>query len=491
MTNYNMSNAGLQTTVHISMLITAFAGIALYNVVEILVLIFFTFKKRRGLYFWSLLVSGIAIIPYTLGLLFKFFLAYPLALNEFIATLIILGWCFMVTGQSVVLYSRLHLLMSSRKARRVLWMIICNFFVSNIPIAILVYGANSSNPDPWLPTYGIWERLQLCLYFTQETIISGLYVYEVFKLRRSMRTTSSASWNSGMETKRKVMSHLIYINILIIMIDVSLLVTEFIGHYEIQVLYKGAVYSIKLKLEFRILNQIVEVAQQTRRQSQAVFDSDSSSSAPSFFYNSFDNRSQRQPKASPGVLTPVNEEAGPLCPAQPEASSTETLDVVSDMSVPTPPSRLRYGRSVNFSSEPSVRQTVTFTGQDDDYISPRGSIAPTTDDNSPKRISFSLPEAIPRQSRRDSSQRSERKNSVVSTSSSHRSSNEGYRRNISLSTVQNVVQGRENHHTTIHGATPIHIDWPHGQSRGKESENVYGQEKAHCPNVDEHAPPPK
>jgi len=46
---------------------TAFTAIAWYNAIEILVLIFFAFKRYSGLYFWALLVTTIGVIPYATG----------------------------------------------------------------------------------------------------------------------------------------------------------------------------------------------------------------------------------------------------------------------------------------------------------------------------------------------------------------------------------------------------------------------------------------
>lgn len=55
------------------------------------------------------------------------------------------------------------------------------------------------------------------------------------------------------------MRHLLRVNILIIVMDLTLLGTEFANHYEIQTTYKSALYSIKLKLEFVVLNQLVKL----------------------------------------------------------------------------------------------------------------------------------------------------------------------------------------------------------------------------------------
>jgi hypothetical protein len=76
----NVSSAGQGITggyegnsLPLKICIAFFLGLAMYNVVELMVLIFGTFQRYRGLYFWSLVVSGLGIIPYSLGFLFKYF----------------------------------------------------------------------------------------------------------------------------------------------------------------------------------------------------------------------------------------------------------------------------------------------------------------------------------------------------------------------------------------------------------------------------------
>jgi hypothetical protein len=59
------------------------------------------------------------------------------------------------------------------------------------------------------------------------------------------------------------MLHLIYINILVILMDITLLCTEYANLYEIQITFKGALYSIKLRLEFAILNDLMSIAAPT------------------------------------------------------------------------------------------------------------------------------------------------------------------------------------------------------------------------------------
>lgn len=47
--------------------ITICCALALYNAIELLLLIFTTFRKYHGLYFWSMLIATAGIVPYTIG----------------------------------------------------------------------------------------------------------------------------------------------------------------------------------------------------------------------------------------------------------------------------------------------------------------------------------------------------------------------------------------------------------------------------------------
>lgn len=48
---------------------TAFTAISWYNSIEILVIVFCIFKKYSGLYFWSLIINALSIVPYATGML--------------------------------------------------------------------------------------------------------------------------------------------------------------------------------------------------------------------------------------------------------------------------------------------------------------------------------------------------------------------------------------------------------------------------------------
>lgn len=62
--------------------------------------------------------------------------------------------------------------------------------------------------------------------------------------------------NIKREEARSVMFHLILVNILMILMDLTLLGTEYANQYSIETTYKSTLYSIKLKIEFSILNRL-------------------------------------------------------------------------------------------------------------------------------------------------------------------------------------------------------------------------------------------
>lgn len=234
----------------IKITIATFAGIAWYNAVELIILVFVTFNKYRGLYFWSLLVSAsIGVLPYSLGFLLKFF---DLTSATWLSvTLLTIGWYCMVTGQSVVLYSRLHLVLRNPSVlKRVLAMIIINAIILHIPTTVLTYGSNMA-PDrgAYIAGYNVMEKIQMTGFCVQEFIISGLYIWETTKMLR-------LDQEGG---KRKIMFQLLSINLIIILMDLGLLIIEYLNLYIMETMLKGVVYSIKLKLEFAVLGKLVHL----------------------------------------------------------------------------------------------------------------------------------------------------------------------------------------------------------------------------------------
>jgi hypothetical protein len=267
--------------------IIVFISLALYNVVELSFIIFATFKRRGGLYFWSFIVAAWSIAPYAVGFLLK--ALQVLSLTWIYVTLIVIGWCGMVTGQSVVLYSRLHLVMHHEfRLRLVLIMIIVNAVICHVPIIVMVYGANSADPAPFVAPYSVYEKVQVTIFFIQEVIISGCYIIATTKMLRLHRGLH------GKKSSRGLMTHLIVVNIIIILLDITILGLEYAGLYDLQTAYKALVYSIKLKMEFSILNRLVELTRGSTNASSSHTRSRATEGA-NIWMETFDKERQKNP----------------------------------------------------------------------------------------------------------------------------------------------------------------------------------------------------
>ena len=154
----------------------------------------------------------------------------------------------MVTGQAFVLYSRLHLVVrKQRTLRYLLYMIIIDAICFHIPTIVFTYGSNSANADFWTPKFNVMERIQLVGFCLQEFVISTVYIMATVRLLGSIYHSMT----------RKVMVQLIAINSICIGMDIILIGLEFSNQYVGEAAIKPMIYSIKLKLEFAVLNQLM------------------------------------------------------------------------------------------------------------------------------------------------------------------------------------------------------------------------------------------
>ncbi|KAK3217053.1 hypothetical protein GRF29_1g1823854 [Pseudopithomyces chartarum] len=228
------------------------SSLALYNSLELELLIFTTFHAYRGLYFWALCISSFGVIPYVLGFMMEYFMWSELWLGTFVDTT---GWVLMVTGQSVVLYSRLWLLFGTgqkRLLKLIKFMIIFDAIIFHGITIIIAYGARyGDRKTDFGHAYNIFERIQMCVFFCQEMVLSGIYIWkalDILQLSERKRQLSHTMWQ------------LLSINVIIIALDIALLAMEFAGQHVLQQAIKGLIYCVKLKLELAILNKLVDVS---------------------------------------------------------------------------------------------------------------------------------------------------------------------------------------------------------------------------------------
>ncbi|KAJ5885471.1 hypothetical protein N7495_009981 [Penicillium taxi] len=206
------------------------------------------FNKYNGLYFWTMQVASWGI----------FFHAVPAAIRYITGSSIlpvcvpfIIGWYCMVTGQAVVQYSRLHLVvLDMRRLRWVLWMIIFNFIVLQIPMTILFLFVNLGNTR-FSRAAKIYDRIQLCGFCIQESIISIIYIYESCRALKPLQQVRGRAY-------RRVHWHLIIVNAVVLILNALLLFMEY-QYHTLEVSLKTVVYTIKLKIEFSVLRKLTSL----------------------------------------------------------------------------------------------------------------------------------------------------------------------------------------------------------------------------------------
>ncbi|GAP83794.1 putative integral membrane protein [Rosellinia necatrix] len=236
----------------IAMLIGGFFAIAIYNSIEIYISIFRRFPRRRGLYFWSMVCANTGIPVLSIFSLLRYF---NITAPGPTSVPVDIGWWLMVTGQSFVLYSRLHLVVGdSRKLRWLLCMIFAVCLFIQLPSSVLftVISFGSATKSRTITAFTSVETAQLVTVSLQESILSGVYVYACSSTLKTMEIIKGPK-------VRRMLYELIGLFIVVAALDISLIAVQFAGYFHIQTTYKPVVYSIKLKLEAFVLGNLVNL----------------------------------------------------------------------------------------------------------------------------------------------------------------------------------------------------------------------------------------
>jgi hypothetical protein len=91
------------------------------------------------------------------------------------------------------------------------------------------------------------------MFSTQEIIISSFYVRAAYKYLQSQ-------FNVHKSKARNAMCLLLLIQLIIIALDITIIVLDLSGYLKLKVIIHSFVYSVKLELEFVVLNQLIEMS---------------------------------------------------------------------------------------------------------------------------------------------------------------------------------------------------------------------------------------
>ncbi|KAL9588056.1 MAG: hypothetical protein Q9203_003133 [Teloschistes exilis] len=212
---------------------------------ELILTILLTDRRRSGCYFWALLISSTGCIIHALGFVLKFLVGTSWLVD---LAFIDIGWIAMVSGQSFVLWSRLNLVVRSKRILNcVLAAIIIDGLALHIPTLVFIYGANSPSAGRWINGFNIMERVQLVGFSIQEFAIGGIYIFATVKLLTAIYYPGT----------RRAMYQLLIISCLCLAMDVVLVALEFSNNYVTEASVKSLIYAIKLKLEYAVYSQLV------------------------------------------------------------------------------------------------------------------------------------------------------------------------------------------------------------------------------------------
>lgn len=213
--------------------------------IELLILVYVTFKRHTGLYFWSIVITTLGIILQTTGYILKSFENKTPVV--FVIIVCKVGWVSNVTGFAIVLWSRLHLVVNQHRILKyLLIMILVNGLLWHTPVVVFEFGLMTGKHATYYRLMQIFERIQQTIFTLQETILSSLYIYHTIRFL-----------NIGypMHT-RKVMGLLLCVQVLVVALDAMLTAFDFIDWFTLKCTVHPFIYAIKLKLEFIVLNQL-------------------------------------------------------------------------------------------------------------------------------------------------------------------------------------------------------------------------------------------
>ncbi|KAF1981554.1 hypothetical protein K402DRAFT_306200, partial [Aulographum hederae CBS 113979] len=226
-------------------LTSAFFAIALWLSLDLTAQVWFTFKKHKRLYCWAILITTWGIAGHAIAFIFKLFVPGHNVIGSTILGKI--SWVANTTGFSVVLYSRLHLVIRSPGLlRTVLVFIIADAFLFHTPVIVFSFAMDGPNPARWVPYMNVAERIQVIGFTLQELVISTIYTYSAAKFLRGGYS----------HQLRNILIFLVLAQVLIFSSDMVMVVTDYLDMFTLKASLHPFIYALKLKIEFVVLNQL-------------------------------------------------------------------------------------------------------------------------------------------------------------------------------------------------------------------------------------------
>ena len=238
---------------------SGFFALTFYLLIDVNLGIYRAFRRRTGLYYWSMIIGIWACALNCVGLVLDRFKSNATTIWPLWTAFVLFGWAVYCPAELLVLYSRLHLINQNLTFQR--WLLVyllCASFVIIVPCLVLnwpAYNANSTVSSLWSPRMAISTRADQICFTVLEATISCVYIWDLLKLLKLKSTVR----------QRRVMRDLVCVNIICISLDCIEVVLVFLNEVSLAFPVQTLSYMLKFKLEFVVLNQLMAVAAKGHR----------------------------------------------------------------------------------------------------------------------------------------------------------------------------------------------------------------------------------
>lgn len=135
------------------------------------------------------------------------------------------GWVLNVTGFSIVLWSRLHLVINSPRIRRyILIMILANGVLCHTPIIVFEIGLKSSRFELFQKPMAIMACIQQTVFGLQDCIISALYIYYTKEFLNSGYSVNT----------RRVIILLVLVQVFVMALDACMVAFQYMNMFALK-----------------------------------------------------------------------------------------------------------------------------------------------------------------------------------------------------------------------------------------------------------------
>ena len=232
----------------------AFISLTLYIILDVNFGIYRIFRRKQGLYYWSLIFATWGTAVVAVGNILKNLKPEWGVIWPLWTLMINGGWSVYAPAELLVLYSRLHLVnQNDRLHRWLLIMIIVASFSVIVPNWVFIFGAYDVDPkvsSVWSPRMAIIDRTSQASFTVMEAVISGVYIHSLLGILRTKVDIRT----------RRVMRDLIGVNVSVVVMDLLVIILIFLNQAQVAYPMQDFTYALKYKIEFVVLNQLMAIA---------------------------------------------------------------------------------------------------------------------------------------------------------------------------------------------------------------------------------------